>query len=245
MVRYTDTGGQPRRCELADLLIAVDAVSGGGAWVRRAALIQAKMAARAARVVMAGPSTRNQLELYQHWHVFDFEEAAYGLKHVNFRQGSGVAQSGTFGVIDRHLIDPATEPPVWTQHPASPTPHDTSGGVTLGEFLARMVDGLRRSGRECTPPLRTDWSKTVESLLEITFGRSFRHKPTLGSSAMQRGVRVPASLALRTAQGPFGQFWVGSGAPPSFGREELAVDPDRPLGISALYIKLQDTDAAG
>jgi hypothetical protein len=62
---------------------------------------------------------------------------------------------------------------------------------------------------------------------------------------MQRGVRVPASLALRTAQGPLGQFWVGSGAPPSFRGEELAEEPDRPLGINALYIKLQDTDAPG
>jgi hypothetical protein len=124
----------------------------GGAWVRRAALIQAKMAARAARVAMSGPSTRNQLELYQQWHVFDFEEMAYELKQIDFRQGRSATHSGTFGVIDRHLIDPATDPPVWTQHPARPTPHDTSHGVTLGEFLARMVNGRRGFGRECTPP---------------------------------------------------------------------------------------------
>jgi hypothetical protein len=104
MVLYTDTGGLMRRCELADLLIAVDTVS-GGAWVRRAALIQAKMVARAARVVMSGPSTRNQLELYQQWHVFDFEEMAYELKQIDFRQGRSATHSGTFGVIDRHLID--------------------------------------------------------------------------------------------------------------------------------------------
>jgi hypothetical protein len=244
MVRYTDTAGQQRRCELADLLIAVDTVS-SGAWVRRAALIQAKMAARSARVVMSGPSTRNQLELYQQWPFFDFEEAAYGLKQVNFRKGNNTAHSGTFGVIDRHLIEPATDPPIWTQHSAWPTPHDTSHGVTLGVFLAGIVDGRRGFGRECTPPLGTDWSKTVECLLEITFRRSFRHRPTLGNRAMQRGVHAPASLALRTAQGPVGQFWVGSGAPPSFRGEEVSREPDRPLGINALYIKLQYTDAAG
>jgi hypothetical protein len=46
MVKFTGANGQPRRCELADLVIVVDVITAGSP-VRRAALVQAKMAHRA------------------------------------------------------------------------------------------------------------------------------------------------------------------------------------------------------
>jgi hypothetical protein len=84
MVTFKDSRKQLRRCELADLLIVVD-VNGHGPLIRRAALVQAKMARARERVSLSGRSSRVQLDLYQNWHRFDFEEAAYP---INFSEGS-------------------------------------------------------------------------------------------------------------------------------------------------------------
>jgi hypothetical protein len=138
MVTFSDANGRSRRCELADLLIVVD-ITTAGSLVRRAALIQAKMASAAGRVALSGKSSPVQLDLYQNWYLFDFVEAAYGMSRINFIAGGAAADSGTFGVIDRHLKN--SGPPVWTQHAASPTPVVISNQARLGEFIAEMVDG--------------------------------------------------------------------------------------------------------
>jgi hypothetical protein len=242
IVTYIGSKGRRQGCELADLLIAVDYVR-KGAWIRKATLIQAKMARAAGRVSMAGKSSQSQLELYQRWGVFDFEEAAYGLKRVDFNQGSGASDSGTFGVIDRHFCVPGLEPPMWTQHPAVPTPTNTAHHSELGTFMAEMVGGSApHFGRDCTPALKTPFSKTVQRLLELTFHRSFTHKPTLDNAQMQRGVRAPAGAMLQMVNGPAGRFWIGAGGPPFVRGEALREDPDRPLGVPAVYIKVVDLD---
>lgn len=172
MVTFTDANGRSRRCELADLLIVVNVIT-AGSLIRRATLVQAKMARAAGRVSLSGKSSRAQLDLYQNWYPFDFEEAAYGTSRVNFIAGGAAGDSGTFAVIDRHLKNRPSSPPVWTQHAASPTPVIISNQARLGEFIAEMVDGARAGfGRLSTPSLQTDWSKAVERLLTVTYARA-------------------------------------------------------------------------
>ena len=83
MVNFTGSKRQAKSCELADLLVVVD-VTRAGLLEGRAALVQAKMARAAGRVSLSGMSTITQLDLYQNWHVFDFEDGAYGMSGVNF-----------------------------------------------------------------------------------------------------------------------------------------------------------------
>jgi hypothetical protein len=231
LVQFTDARRELRHCELADLLLVVD-IGDTGSFTRRAALVQAKMARAAGRVSLSGASSRVQLDLYQKWHKFDFEESIYGLSQVDFTNGGGAIDSGTIGVIDRHFITP----PVWTQHAANPTPAIISGEPQLGEFIAEMVDGTRSGfGRLATPALQTDWSKTVERLLDVTYNRVFHHKPTLGPTGVPRGVRAVASLnftqmANLTSGNPGGSI---KGPPDDF---EIREDDRVPRGISVVHV---------
>jgi len=240
MVSFTDAKGRSRRCELADLLIVVDIIT-AGSLVRRAALIQAKMARAAGRVSLSGRSSRTQLDLYQNWYPFDFVEAAYGMNQINFHAGGAAADSGTFGVIDRHLRDPASSPPVWTQHAASPTPVVTLNHPQLGEFITEMVDGtMARFGRLSTPSLQTDWSKAVERLLAITYARVFHHKATLGSVNTPRGVSTVACLSFQTMADLTREVWGGSGRQPPFDDVRIIEDDGEPSGISVVHITVDD-----
>jgi hypothetical protein len=122
------------RCELADLLIVVDRRDSGHL-VRRATLIQAKMAWRKQLVQFTGASSPKQLELYQNWPPFRFVEADYGPAFFRLA-GSPYGEGGSFGVIDRHLIlDPDTTPPVWTQH----NPHPTRTAACCCRRMARLL----------------------------------------------------------------------------------------------------------
>jgi len=232
LVKFTDAKRRLWRCELADLLIVVDFGS-TGSFIRRAALVQAKMARAAERVSLSGTSTQVQLNLYQNWHKFDFEEAVYGMSQVDFTKGrGGISDSGTIGVIDRHL----KTQPVWTQHAASPAPAIILNQPRLGEFIAEMVDGTRSGfGRLATPKLQTDWSKVVERLLEVTYGRAFHHKPTLGPTGAPRGVHAVACLSFRPGAGLMSAIWGGSmkGPPYDF---ETREDDGQPSGISVVHI---------
>lgn len=90
MVTFKGANAQSHRCELADLLIVVDVVTGNTS-IRRASLIQAKMANAAERVKLSRRSSVVQLDLYQNWHLFDFEEAAYGMNQVDFNVGEAAS----------------------------------------------------------------------------------------------------------------------------------------------------------
>jgi hypothetical protein len=230
MVKFMDSKRWPRRCELADLLVVVD-VGNSKSFVRRAALVQAKMARAAARVSLSSDSSRVQLDLYQNWQKFDFEEAVYGMSLVDFTKGGRTFDSGTFGVIDRHF-----KTPVWTQHTASPTPAIVWNQPYLGEFIAEMVDGARPGfGRLATPTLKTDWSKTVDRLLAVTYGRAFHHKPTLGPTGAPRGVHAIACLSFKATPGPINALWSGSVQGPPY-RFETREDGGQPSGISVVHI---------
>jgi hypothetical protein len=237
IVNFTGSKRQAKSCELADLLVVVD-VTRAGVLGRRAALIQAKMARAAGRVSLSGMSTTTQLDLYQNWYVFDFEDAAYGMSGVNFTPRGDAAYSGTFGVIDRHFKNV----PIWTQHAASPTPLITSHHVMLGTFIAAMALGARTGyGRLATPSLKTDWSKTIERLLSVTYARAFHDKETLGSASAPRGVTACACLSFATAATLAKPALVGwDGEPPS-ADVSFREDDGRPSGISVLHARMTPT----
>jgi hypothetical protein len=235
IVNFTGSKRQAKSCELADLLVVVD-VTRAGLLEGRAALVQAKMARAAGRVSLSGMSTITQLDLYQNWHVFDFEDGAYGMSGVNFVAGGGAAYSGTFGVIDRHFKNV----PIWTQHAARPTPLVTARHVMLGTFIAEMARGARAGyGRPATPSLKTDWSETIERLLSVTYSRAFHHKATLGSVSAPRGVTACACLSFANAAilvKPVLAGW--DGEPPDVSFRE---DDGRPSGISVLHARMTPT----
>jgi hypothetical protein len=233
VVTFKDHSGRTGHCELADLLVVVDVTNAGGL-IRRAALIQAKMARAAERVSLSAPSSRVQLDLYQNWHKFRFQESAYGISQVDFTKGGGGRDSGTIGVIDRHL----KSQPVWTQHAARPTPATILNQPHLGKFIAEMVDGSRPGfGRLATPTLQTDWSKTVERLLEVTYQRAFHHKPILGPTRAPRGVHAIACLSFTMMANPMAGIWGGSikGPPYEF---QIREDGGQPSGISIVHIDI-------
>ena len=232
IVNFTGSKGRAKSCELADLLVVVD-VTSAGVLERRAALIQAKMARAAGRVSLSGMSTVTQLDLYQNWYVFDFKDAAYGMSRVNFIPYGDAAYSGTFGVIDRHFRNV----PIWTQHAARPTPLLTAQHVMLGTFIAEMARGSGAGyGRRATPSLKTDWSKTIERLLSVTYARAFHHKATSGAASAPRGVTACACLSFATAATLAKPVLAGwDGEPPDVSFRE---DDGRPSGISVLHARM-------
>lgn len=177
-------------------------------------------------------NSRVQLDLYQNRHKFDFKDADYGLNQLDFTKGPKELDSGTIGVIDRHL----KTQPVWTQHAVRPTPEIISGEPYLGTFIAEMVDGSRPGfGRLATPTLQTDCSKTVERLLQVTYQRAFQHAPTLGGASQPRGVRATAcvNFAMRANLMKMMSGGPTKGPPFDFETKE---DDDRPGGISVVHI---------
>ena len=181
-------------CELADLLVVAD-IKKRGLLIRRATLIQAKMARAKQRVSLSGPSSRMQLDLYQNWHRFDFKDPAYGMKRVDFTIGPRPAWSGTFGTIDPRFDGQ----PRWTQHLARPTPRNIhKNDPRLGHFIAEMADGTQPGfGRLATPSLKTDWSKVVERLLSVTYTRAFGDKAILGPARPPRGTNAVACFGAK------------------------------------------------
>lgn len=234
MVRFSGTGSFVQTCELADLLVVMDFLHKGPT-VRTASLIQAKMAAKAQRVVLTGLSSKRQLSLYQSWPQFSFVDAIYGTDKYILATATG-AQSGTFGVIDRHFKRAPAAPPIWTQHMATPTPRIVTSEPMLGTFIAHMAVPSTY-GRSARPGGQDDWSKVVDLLLRVTYAKVFRHKPTLGESNPTRGVTglayfLTSGIAVSRASSSAGRQW----RPPFDGFEDIE-DPS-PGGISLLHVKI-------
>lgn len=229
MVTYIDSKSSGRRCELADLLVVVDSKM---PWFtgRTAVLIQAKMAAGYGTVSPTGISSLTQLELYQRWPVFDFEQSAYGMTAVDLKHGTDHALSGTFGVIDRHWRRAGA--PRWSQHPASPTPSKTRGFPELGKFLARMCVGVPGFGRDANPTAGTAWSNMIAKLLHENQKKMFQHKATLGGVSGPRS--VVAFMQIQSMPPVFAI--IGGGTVPPDG--EFEVLEGGPTGISMLHIEV-------
>ncbi|MFP3545742.1 hypothetical protein SB748_19920 [Rhizobium sp. SIMBA_035] len=210
-------------CELADLLIVVDDARTGR---RQAALIQAKMAAQRGTVQISRQQDKLQLELFQKWPRFDFEEPIYNLAGVDFHSGGSAAECGRYGVIDRHLITP----PIWSQMRPSKVPGKTLASPILADFIVGLV--LNSVGREATPSLGSDWSKTVETLMRVTYGRFFHQRQSLGPVAFPRGNTTLAFLlqgsVIQTSVSTDGLLPIDAEPEPVFIDEE---PPNRALSV--------------
>ncbi len=237
VVEFVGPSGTKPGCELADLLVVVDHIDPVGQVQRRASLIQAKMASKAKRVSLTGPSSKKQLHIFQHWPSFRFRDPVYGTSTYSLT-GVGAGESGTFGVIDRHFKKSRKQPPRWTQHSARPTPRRITTEPTLGGFIAQMLGGSTRSfGRVASSGGTDDWSRVVDLLLNVTFRKAFRHAPTTGALHSPRGVTAMAYLkgpigGQGRSRKPSGVDW----RPPFDGFQ--TVEDDNPGGMSVLRIEV-------
>ena len=236
MVDFT-SNGSAIRCELADLLVVVDTLSASRHRARKACLVQAKMARAAGRVQLAGQSSVKQLGLYHRWPSFSFtDKDSYGTGSFLLNPNAAETPSW-FGVIDRHLKNGAgSPPPVWTQHPPSPTPAVTTGGRTLGAFVTDAVFGPG-AGRPVAIPAVSDWDRLVELLLQVTYAGLFRDTATLGPSPAGRGVTALAFRAAGVMQRITPKWTMGSGAPPVDGAADRESEP-APSGVSVLHVEV-------
>lgn len=176
-------------CELADLLVVVD---DRRVKLRRAALIQAKMASSRGTVCITRPGDRIQLDLFQNWHAFSFEEPIYALRSLDLNANGVVPGSGYYGVIDRHWNNSSF--PSWKQMSPSSVPGTVGQNPSLGRFIVSMIQG--GSGRDATPsPTSDDWVKVVDALMTVTYHKPFRETPSLGPIPYPRGNSVMAFLS--------------------------------------------------
>lgn len=195
-VRFQDSTGAAKVCELADLLIVVDHFSDGRSQ-RRAALTQAKMIGPSG--VVDGKSNQSQLDLYMNWHPFDFALKGYNSNLRNFGapgQPGSRLDSGRYGGIGLGSI-----PPLWRQ--ISPAPvMQVAEALSWGSFLVGMAVEAKGCGRQahiCASPgygaaaLKPDtWSATIAELLDVTFNSSFAYKKAVASGQVARGVSAMA-----------------------------------------------------
>lgn len=231
MVTYNDTRGKRQRCELADLLVIINSKTSHFSG-RRAALIQAKMASKAGTVEIKKGSGGTQLALYQNWPPFDFEQSDYGLKAVDLKLGLDALHSGTYGIIDRHWH--RSKAPRWTQLAANPMPHKTKNKPELGDFLSRMVAGVSGYGRDVDATVNPTWTAVVDTLLQQTLGKAFRHSSTLGAGIAPRQV----SLAAFMMSGLFSFTTRSSTVGPPEGT--ISRIEDGPTGITTLIVELSE-----
>jgi hypothetical protein len=187
-VRFVSPRKTKATCELADLLLVVDNVRTGR---RQAVLIQAKMAGQRGTVIISRPQDKLQLALFQNWPRFDFQEPIYKLTNVDFHSGGSANDGGQYGVIDRHCFSP----PIWSQMLPSTVPGKTLGAPILADFIVGLIQG--RVGRDATPALATDWSRTVEELMTVTYARPFHHRQSFGPLAFPRGNMTQAFFMQR------------------------------------------------
>lgn len=237
-VKYRDACNVEQGCELADLLIVIDMVTKGVA-IRRASLIQSKMACNAGEVHFSGKSSKVQLDLYQTWPDFNFVANAFPKKHFNFRIGGVSTASGTIGVINRHLKKSTT--PKWTQHKVLPTPRAINGSPNLAQFLTWMVEGSHADyWRSVSQQPCNDWNEVIELLLNITYNKTFRHSATFGAARQQRGNTTAAYLFYPNKTNP-SPLTVAAMIPPS-NRFEIVDDEGDPVGISMVHLVVSDED---
>jgi len=233
------THGAPP-CELADLLVVVDRRQ-DRKLLRRAVLIQVKMARAACRVTLNGLSSVRQLFLYQRWPDFTFVDRTRFGSATYRLAGSPHGEAGTFGVIDRHLRDPNSEPPIWTQHQPTPTPSTVTSEPKLGTFITKMLAGQAAYGRFAPQNPKDDWTAVVELLLKFGYSQPITHRRTLGDLRPPRGysayLLMPGSLV---------PLFVAAGIaaiPPETPPIEQLADPREPSGISSLHIEVEGPPA--
>ena len=134
MVDFVDAAGAPQRCELADLLVVVDDLTGSPPAPRHALLVQAKMAAVGGGQMLTGTQDLVQLELLSRWPRFVLPPT-FSPRSRDFstcRHPGVVLDCGRYG-----LIDPQPAPAWRQQPPARSTPR---GVLELCSLLAQMLE---------------------------------------------------------------------------------------------------------
>lgn len=226
------------RCELADLLFVFDDRR-SNRLLRRASLIQAKMANAAGTVKLTGPSTAKQVTLYQGWPAFRFVESKYGGAKYQLATSTPRKDYGTIGVIDRHFRGTSITPPaIWTQHSCQPLPTKTKGASKLGSYLSQIAGGNDpATGPDASPSTLSAWSKVVHKLLVHAFHSDFLHRKSFGSTRMLKGAVALCLSAPDNLLFPQSSIWMagqsdlsGWSAPPELPRA-LMEYPQRGLGV--------------
>jgi len=226
---FADSHGNVGSCELADLLVVVDDISGGNLGRRLAVLVQAKMAARRGGQTLSSSGDLRQLDLISRWPAFTLPKrfAPGPRDFLTCHHPGSAIDCARYGLIDQQ------PKPFWhVQAPAFVMP---PGGHELGSFLAHMLKtGQVGYGREATG-LVDDWSRTVNELMTVTYTSIFNY--SAGFSRAQR--RGQTALMFATLEFPDG-FWPwwnsGDRPPPSDGSPEETGDEGPGDGISMLRI---------
>lgn len=165
-VPHPQLGGNPnpRKCELADLLIVMDHVDPhNNIDERRAVLVQAKML-KANKLQLSGREWI-QHELLAWRQAFTFVDQRYDprTRDLNSSAVGAPLYTAEYGGIDLK-----SSPPQW-QHEFTQTIKPWFGGsVPLAGYLAQMATGSLSCGREAVRGGSDDWSFTVDELLRIT-----------------------------------------------------------------------------
>lgn len=230
------------RCELADLLIVFDDLTGGTP-NRTAVLIQAKMITQGQAPRVNG----DQDYLYSAWPVFQFESQSYKNCVRDFEPsfcGCLGEYSGRYGLIDKMV--PFRN---WYQR----SPHAlmaTNSPPDLGCFLAQMLDAAGRGyGRCCNLTNPTDkWSITIEELLQQTARKKFN----LRSSFRNAKDRKVTSIESFDAVGPLAhspldfklhpELTLVGGEPPLPPKEKTTAISEEEDGINTIRIVLAPMD---
>lgn len=180
-VDFIDSSGSSAQCELADLLLVIDDLTGGKVQDRRAVLVQAKLFDASGGFSLSGTAL-DQLDLFEHWHWFDFRSSSYGKKRRDFRlagQPGHHYEFGRYGGIGG--VAKAPMPFEW-EHiaPSSKPAMKRKAGSDFASFLAAMAVGHSGMGREAYPGGSDDWSATVEDLLRVSAPNLVALKSSLG-----------------------------------------------------------------
>lgn len=233
---FLDAQGMSASCELADLLVVVEDYTGVSPYRRWATLIQAKMANAAGGQSLSKSGDLRQLHLMSNWPQFTLPYPYW----PGPRDFSTCTQPGSLSNCGRYGLITGQPNPTWHQH--IPAAVMSGGGVSLGAFLAGMVEtGQTRFGREATGVV-DDWSRTIEELMCHTYAQVFNYRRGFSGSKP----RGRTAVALVNSDLPGIYF-----CPPFFATSYLSFDgpPDRsaegtdlreePLGMSLLRIAIQ------
>jgi hypothetical protein len=230
-VRFTDSGGTTRTCELADLLVVIDDKSSSSP-DRRAGLVQAKLCSTTGAISTSGTAA-HQLDLYRNWPTFVFTSSAYPATARTFSSSplGMVGDSGRYGGID--LV---ASPREWKQIPAAPS-MTMGAGLDLSDYLAGAATGS--DGRAALIGRGDDWSDTVEDLLTVTMTQTFTHRASIGASPRPR--QTTAIAFATDGLEPRTEFHFLDSAPPRRPDEPSPEGPED-VGISTLHIRIDRTE---
>lgn len=224
MVRFTDTSGRARRCELSDLLVVVDDLTGHAPGRRWAVLVQAKIAKIGGGKSLSGTQDLAQLDLMTHFPPFALP-ATYAPGNRDFSNclhAGATIDCGRYGLIS---TQPVTQ---WNQQaPALSMP---AGGDQLGSFIAGMVEtGQTHFGREATG-MADDWSRTVEELITVSSAQAFNYAAGFSGSQPRNVTAIafvvdPYHASYPFPLLPYPSYFYNGGDLPTGGRPD---DPEGP-----------------